>query len=139
MNAHEWGLEWSDDLSVGMSEIDQNHQRFITLIGDLNLAIVDRKELAEIRNRLQLLFDYAEQEFSSEDELLRHLDYPDVESHVREHEAIIKEFNTALRGFDENTLMYPWIEAGLKMKARLINHFLNEDMKFRDFCRSRPR
>lgn len=138
MDMHLWSLDWSDDLSIGMPELDRQHQQLVALIKDMNLAIVDRMELAEVRGRLQRLFDYAMEEFSSEDTLLRQLDYPHAEQHAREHKGIIEDFNEIMDALDENAPMYPWVEAGLKLKTRLIDHFLSEVMQFREHPLSLP-
>ena len=138
MDMRIWDLEWSDKLSVGLSDIDQKHQRFIELINELNRAIVDRMELDDIRVRLQRLYDFAAQEFLDEDEQLKQLEYPEAAIHSEEHRFIVDDFHNTLGDLGGSNLMYLWIEAALKLKAQLINHFLNEDMKFRDYCRSRP-
>jgi hemerythrin len=44
-----WTIEWSDKLSVGIPEIDQDHQRLITLLNKFNKSVADRMPMTEIK------------------------------------------------------------------------------------------
>jgi hemerythrin len=50
-------------MSVGIPEIDEDHKHFIFLINELNRSIVDRKDPAEIKKRLQIIVEDAERHF----------------------------------------------------------------------------
>ena len=77
-----WKIEWSDALSVGIPEIDEDHRRFARLVNELNRSIVDRAELAEVRRRLQVIIADAVQHFAHEERLFKEWMYPDAESHA---------------------------------------------------------
>lgn len=131
-----WSLDWSEDLSVGIPEIDQEHQNFVTMINKLNQAVIDRMDLEEIQDRLQLMLDYAEQNFLHENALLREMGYPGAADHEQEHREIGKKIGEIMGALDDRATLYEWVESGLKVKDSLIDHFLGEDMKFRDYYRS---
>lgn len=134
-----WRLDWNDSLSVGIPEIDKEHQNFISLINGLNLAIADRMELSEIRKRMQLILDDWNVHFAHEEALFKQWHYPDADQHAKRHEQVTRQLNAILAGFSEKSLGYEGIAVGLKVKEMLINHMLNEDMKYRDYYRSMPR
>ena len=64
-----WRLEWNENLSVCIPEIDAEHQRFIGLVNDLNEAIVDRLDIAELQKRMQSILDDAAEHFAHEEAL----------------------------------------------------------------------
>jgi len=131
-----WRLEWSDDLSVGIPDIDEQHRDFIDLVNGLNQAIIDRADLPDIRSKLKAIREQAREDFADEEEFFRQLGYPDTAHHMQEHEAIINSLSEMVDTLSDESTMYEWIEVGLKLKETLIEHLLNEDMRYRDYYRS---
>jgi len=134
VNTEVWSLDWSDDLSVGIPEIDREHQQFVALINDLNRAIVDRMELSEIRKKLQAILDHAKTDAAIEEKILRQKNYPQTSDHTQSHQLVDMRMREILGDLNENSTMYQWIDASLQVKRMLIGHLLNEDMKIRDYC-----
>ena len=134
METEVWSLDWSDDLSVGIPEIDREHQQFVALINDLNRAIVDRMDLAEIRKKLQAILDNAKTDAVIEEEILRQKNHPHASDHAQSHQLMDMRMREILGDLNENSTMYQWIEASLQVKKILIQHLLNEDLKIRDYC-----
>jgi hemerythrin-like metal-binding protein len=131
-----WQLEWNETLSVGIPEIDREHQVFSELVNDLNRAISYREGIPEIRRRMQLILDDAVQHFSHEENLLRQWHYPGVDEHAQKHAQALHDLADVMARFDERSLEYEWIAGGLKVKETLVDHLLTEDMKYRDYFRS---
>jgi hemerythrin len=134
---HIWKIEWHEQMSVGIPEVDADHKHFVQLVNDFNQAIVDRMHLAEIKQRLQhILFD-ARQHFAHEEELFRQWRYPDYEDHAIQHAQILR----ALQDISDASVSYDmygeWIEAGMQIKDVLIDHIMKEDMKYAGFHRAR--
>ncbi|MBK9160602.1 MAG: hemerythrin domain-containing protein [Nitrosomonadales bacterium] len=128
-----WSLEWTDELSVCIPEIDVEHQRFAHLVNQLNEAIVRRMDMAEIQRRMQAILDDAVAHFEHEERLFREWGYPDAEAHAQKHAQAVEYLGKIMEGFGKEGTEYEWIEAGLKVKQTLIEHLLHEDMKYRDY------
>lgn len=128
-----WKLEWSDEMSVGIDEIDAEHRHFIKLINDLNRAILDRMDLTEIRHRMQLILDDATQHFAHEEALFATGHYPDADKHAERHREAITAFRRIMARLSDKHTQSEWIEAGLKVKQILVGHLVTEDMKYLDF------
>ncbi len=130
-----WRLEWNEGLSVRIPEIDAEHQRFIHFVNALNEAIARRMDLEVIKNRLQAIVYDAAAHFAHEETLFKEWGYPDMEEHAQKHEQILLALHAIMGSFDHR-VECEWIEAGLQVKQTLIDHILNEDMKYRDYrCR----
>jgi len=76
MQTDTWKLEWNEELSVGISDIDAEHRHFIELVNNLNRAILDRKEWTAIRQCMQLILDDAGKHFAHEEALFREWTIP---------------------------------------------------------------
>jgi hemerythrin len=132
-NPMPWRLEWSEDLSVYIPEIDAEHRHFIELINALNEAIAERMSLSEVRRRMQDVLNDAIAHFEHEEILFKEWGYPEAEQHARMHVAAIKIFHDIMSRIQRSEMDYDWVEAGLHVKELLVSHLLNEDMKYRDY------
>ncbi len=132
-NPMPWRLEWCQELSVHIPEIDAEHKHFIELINALNEAIAEHMSLSEVRKRMQDVIDDAVAHFEHEEALFFEWGYPDIEQHAREHAAASQAFAEIMRRIERREMEHEWAEAGLHVKQLLADHLLNEDMKYRDF------
>jgi len=128
-----WKLDWNDDMSVGIPEVDQEHRQFIQLVNDLNRSIASRMDLAEIQRRIQLIIEHADLHFSHEETLLRQRNYPDADDHANKHAQAIEALHKTMAQCTKDSLEPQWIAAGLEVKNILVTHLMTEDMKFRDY------
>ena len=124
-----WWLDWNESLSTYIPEIDAEHQHFIRLVNGLNEAIIARMNKKKIKSRMQAILDDAAMHFAHEEAVFKEWGYPDAE----EHAQIISFLNEIMESVDHGKMAHGWLEAGLEMKQVLIQHILNEDMKYRDY------
>jgi hemerythrin len=83
-------LLWTDNLSVGIDQFDEDHKRLIAIINELHSAIqaVDGNgqiEKEEIEIVLQRLENYIRYHCDREELFMAKTHYPDFESHRQEH------------------------------------------------------
>ena len=124
-----WRLDWNESLSMYIPEIDAEHQHFIRLVNELNEAIIGRMNKKLIKSRMRAILDDAAMHFAHEEAVFKEWGYPDAE----EHAQIISFLNEIMESVDHGKMAHGWLEAGLEMKQVLIQHILNEDMKYRDY------
>jgi len=125
-------IVWNESLSVGIPEIDEDHQRFISLINDLNQAIVSRQTKAEIGRLLKLLVVDARSHFDFEERLFEEYRYPDARRHSESHAQIMNRILAETVEFSNAEWSPAWIEKGLLIKNLLLAHLLEDDMDYRD-------
>ncbi|MCP5459653.1 MAG: hemerythrin family protein [Gammaproteobacteria bacterium] len=122
-------VDWSDELSVGIQEIDEQHKELLNILNELNEGLhgVKRKEVR--LNVLNKLVEYTKVHFAVEESLMRILDYPDYEEHKAEHDRLIVEINEFrdLFGQDEVT---PTYELLIFLKRWLFNHIMKVDKHY---------
>ncbi len=128
-----WRLDWDKSLSMGIQEIDSEHQHFIRLVNELNEAIIERMNKKEIKSRMRAILDDALMHFAHEEAMFKEWGYPYAEEHARKHAQIIFFLNEIMENIDHGRMAHGWLEAGLAMKQALVQHLLNEDTKYRDY------
>jgi hemerythrin len=128
-------IDWNASLSVGIPEIDKEHQAFIAQINDLNRAVENRIRLSAIRKKMQLILEDWRLHYSREETLLRLLHYPDAEAHAKKHEQVNQQLQAIMAELEHATFGYEWIAASLKVRDALLEHLMEEDVQYRD-CRS---
>ena len=128
-----WTIQWNENLSVGIPEIDADHERFASLVNDLNDAIAARREKPEVAHRLKLIIADAKLHFEHEEKLFDEHGYPDAKHHAELHAELTGRLLHLLDEFERSQDSYHWIESGLLIKKLLVDHLLDEDMKYQDF------
>ncbi len=72
-------VEWSNELSVGIEEIDFQHKVLIDLLNEIHEAIQQRQDTEVTRNIVRRLDEYTRVHFAVEESLMRILHYPEYE------------------------------------------------------------
>lgn len=124
-------IQWSNSLSVGVKEMDQQHKK---LIGMINRLIEEQHVLTEPATIAQLLTemtDYAQEHFRAEEYLMAEYGYDRLELQKHTHAAFIDqtvEFMNA--GVGPNILSKALLEY---LRSWLTEHILHEDMQYKSF------
>ncbi len=106
-------LVWTHDLSVGVVEIDDQHQELFSRINRLLGAIDANVAEAEIRTLFMFLESYVVEHFGNEerymDDYAMH-DYPDAKRHKSEHKAFISDLHEFRTDLEVGKLSVQFIE-----------------------------
>ena len=122
-------LKWSDDYSVGITSIDDQHKKLINLINQLQTAIDYSTGGAYEREALDELVDYTKTHFSYEEGLMEQNEYPDFVAHKAQHVKMIKVVENVLAEYekDPDTAMS---NAVSYLKDWLIKHINGTDKEY---------
>ena len=131
-----WTIVWTEEMSVGIDEMDQDHKKCFSLIHALNYSITAHMPPAEIRNRLQLIVADALRHFGEEEKLFKEWNYPNTLAHALRHAQIAESLNYILDHFEPYGHDSSWLAASLNVKNLLLKHFLTEDMVYAKFYRN---
>lgn len=83
--------QWTEDLSVGVEEIDNQHKEFIKNLNSLLDAMTQGRGREEVGNIISFLESYIEKHFELEQEYMRRFMYPDYEKHKALHAEFMTE------------------------------------------------
>ena len=119
-------IEWSDQLSVGIEEIDEQHKVLVNLANELNDAIINLHGREKSVSILNELIEYTRIHFAVEESLMRILDYPDYQTHKQHHEELVAEVRELQRKVNDEhkSISFELLQF---LKKWLINHIIHED------------
>jgi len=81
-------LNWSDDMSVGVRQLDDDHKKLIGMINELHAAMLAGHSNDVVGGILNRLAGYTVQHFQNEEKLFAQTNYPGLAPHKREHENL---------------------------------------------------
>ena len=87
-------LDWSDDLSVHIDEIDNQHKELLKMINRLHQAAESgdwSSKIVTLTDVLLSLIAYLEYHFSTEEKYMIDNEYPEYDAHRDEHSKFVKE------------------------------------------------
>ncbi len=125
-------VEWSDTLSVGIEEIDEQHKVLVDLVNQMHEAIHQRHGSDVVIGILGKLAEYTRIHFAVEESLMRILNYPGYEEHKEIHEELLH----TVQDLQEK------VASGKKsigfelmhfLKTWLTKHIMEEDMQYSGF------
>jgi hemerythrin len=122
-------LTWSDEYSVGVEEIDDQHKMLFELLNRLVQAAVKREDQQLTVEVLATLVDYTKTHFGLEERLLEASGYPGLPGHREDHLSFIDKVNSIAQKFHvENRSVS--LELINFLKHWLQNHIRQSDMEY---------
>ncbi len=91
---------WNDTYSVGVKKLDIQHQKILDELNKLYSTFETASEKEDLATILNNLIDYANQHFSTEEELLEKLHYHDLITQRTEHTLYQQKINGFLNRFE---------------------------------------
>jgi len=98
-------IQWSDNMSIGVENIDKDHKKLIDLINQcINL---EQQETAKssIKEILDELLDYTDYHFKREELLMEQIGYPHITKHQQVHKLLIKEVKQRVNKFKQGHMV----------------------------------
>ncbi len=120
-------FEWTDDLSMGIPEIDEQHKILIDLINQLYEEImVKHSDIEVIDEVLHELVEYTNVHFNAEEKIFHAFGYKDVKIHSQYHSELKKKLKEIQAKSKENK-MVDNNELLMFLKNWLQHHIAVED------------
>jgi hemerythrin len=131
-------IEWKDDLSVGVKEIDDQHKELFDKIAALFDACNSGKGKDQIDSTIKYLQDYVVLHFGSEEKLQKQNNYPDYINHKAQHDQFIKDFLELKSNIDKDGITgLTIIKLNKTLVDWLINHIRKTDKVFGVFLKEK--
>jgi len=122
-------FEWIESFSVGVPEMDAEHQRLFSLIDILRESVGSGNEAKTVADALNQLEEYSKTHFASEEKMLEEKGYPGLEKQKKEHQRFIdvmEGFKAKRAKGDEPAA----IEIGSFLYNWMKGHIGDEDKKY---------
>ncbi len=132
-------IDWSDDLSLEIDEIDAQHKELLAMINRLHSATVSgdwSRQIVTLTDILMGLIDYLQYHFATEEKYMILHEYPGYEEHHKEHSQFVAEvtsfseaFKNGTKGLSEEILSF--------LKEWYIRHITLSDVRFGVYLNSK--
>ena len=137
MNKHRTFIEWNARLILGIRLIDSQHEKLVQLTNNLHLACLKNREVA-MRYFIETAREavrYADYHFSTEEQMMLFLSYPNYYVHKKEHEGFVKEILRQIYMFSEHKNLVPnrFVQF---LKDWILSHIAVCDKEFADYIMS---
>lgn len=121
-------LNWSDDYSVGVEEIDAQHKVLFGLLERLREAIHAKQGSVACGEILDELVAYTQEHFALEESLMREAGYPDLSVHEERHRELMVSVEAMRQKIDGGASIS--FELLHFLRNWLTKHILNEDKAY---------
>ncbi len=122
-------MKWSDNLSVQVKEIDQQHQKLIELINNLHEAMLQKQTKQVISKILDELAAYTVYHFKNEERYMEQFKYSGLVSHKIEHESFVNKVEEFQKNYEAGKLGLS-MEIMAFLKDWVSNHIMGTDKKY---------
>ena len=126
---------WSEEYSVHLRVIDNDHKDLVSTVNVLHEAIRDGAPSGRIGQIISNLVKYVETHFSREEKLMETYCYPDLARHKRIHRHLSRTVYAIQVIFASKPKKIDPIKLLTFLREWLIHHILEEDTKYTPYLR----
>ena len=123
-------IEWSQDYSVGINSIDEQHKTLVGFINRLSEATAIGEAGDILADILAGLNEYTRMHFAYEEQLFAKYDYPQTESHIKEHQKMIKRVEQFFLDFQQDPSGAISLELMQFLTNWLLHHIKESDKEY---------
>ena len=88
-------LEWSDSLSVGVPQMDEQHRKLVEILNRFYEAVEKGERDEAIEMLLKGAEEYTVFHFQSEENFMEEIGFPELEAHRKAHQNLVNEVRMA--------------------------------------------
>jgi len=120
-------LEWSDDISMNINELDEDHKKMLSLVNRSQQVMTGRGSDVDLKIILNELLDYSKVHFKHEEDIMKICAYPDIEKHKQAHQFFNQQIAVCIEESEAGRLTAKKLFDFLVVW--LTDHIMNMDQK----------
>ena len=127
-------FDWKEEYSVGVKELDAQHQKLVAILDELNSALLKAKG-AEISGPIiDRLAAYAKEHFATEERLFKKYNYPEERQHKAEHNSFLTQLNKFRKEYDRGNKLVA-VDLMQFVKKWFVDHLQTTDYRYVPFLK----
>ena len=127
---------WSDEYSINVAEIDEQHKRLLELVGELHVAVEARIDKDELRKMLANLAKFTCHHFDTEERLMKEHKFERMKKHHKEHKVLKKHLEQLVNAVSKGK--YPTFYSDYDVSNDwFLNHVLKFDKKLGEYLNAK--
>jgi hemerythrin len=123
-------MTWTDEMSLGIKTLDEDHKRLIELLNQLHQEVISGNTRAALESAIEQLIDYTQYHFTREENLFTGTRFPDAEEHKHEHEMLIKRAVSLQARFKSGQIPELSLETMGFLQRWLSDHIMGSDRDY---------
>jgi len=123
-------VPWDDDFLVGHENIDLQHQELVKMTNKFYAGVQMGGVVAKVffMQTIQGAVQYVKTHFSTEEEIMKKINFPFMKEHKKQHEAFIAQVTREVKNFEKVDV--PDHAGFVKyLMDWILNHVANTDKK----------
>jgi hemerythrin len=129
-------LKWTDSLSVGVSDLDLQHQQLVRMINTLHESMAEGHGNLALSQTIEGLINYTQTHFATEETYFARHGYPHAGAHQAQHQAFVAQVQDFKNGFDGGELFLS-IDVMDFLSSWLVEHIQGSDKEYGPFLNER--
>ena len=129
-------IEWTDELSIGIKEIDEQHKNLIELANSLckKIELVDNHDM--VQKAFDIFITQSKIHYKEEEDLMTKHNYPRSGSHIGEHNELLQKVKSVsyLCSVNDQTVISSLTTI---FSGYFTHHFHGEDKSLAIYLNSR--
>jgi hemerythrin len=131
-------FEWTDELSIGVEQIDNQHKKLVSIVNDFHENVDKDSGETAVRKTLKDLVHYVQTHFADEEKVMEKYNYPQLEFHRRMHEGLTDsvfkyveklQIGQKIINLDMAIFLKGWLENHIAETDKKIGIFIDEQNK----------
>ena len=130
-------IQWTEDLSVGVPQIDKQHKELFSRINNLLEACSQGRGREIVQETIEFIGDYTITHFSTEERYMATHGYPEFKDHKALHDQFIERFFSLKKKVEEdgpgghivletNRTIVTWLNSHIRNVDKKLGQFLKE-------------
>lgn len=121
-------IEWKDEYSLGVPDVDEEHRGLIDLINTLYDTVRTGEHDADVSEFLGEIYARIASHFALEELLMRRHDYDEYQDHKKDHEKLLEEIRDIMDEYEDRELLD--VETlSRRLEAWFSEHFRTKDSR----------
>lgn len=125
-------MEWTDELVTTITEIDEQHQKLVSIVNELAQESADQ---AAVAGKLTELKETTKAHFLHEESLLKKHGFKTYPAHKAEHDALTEKLEFMHKAFSEDPGKMDVQQLLMFFKIWLQEHIVEIDKQYVDFLK----
>lgn len=119
-------VKWKDEFSLGIPEIDFEHQELIQLINELLIKISESDISDETSDYLGEIFARISSHFALEEKIMRERNYDQLQDHKSDHDRLLDEIREIMDDYSDQT------EIDTDRFVERLDHWFSDHFRTKD-------
>ncbi len=122
-------ITWTDSLSVGIIEIDEQHKKLFTLLNKASEMVQNNKPKEHLISSIKDIISFTQIHFSTEEKMFKVCKYTHAKKHMEEHQKMISKATSFLSEYSNNKILITETTMSFFMDW-IINHITSCDLTY---------